>query len=54
MTRLLTKTTFTVGLLFMLMALPALGATVNKSVKIEANSEASGALVRRRLCHLAE
>lgn len=43
MSRMLTKTTFTIGLLFMLMALPALGATVNKSVKIEANSEASGA-----------
>ena len=43
MSKFLTKTTFTVGLLFMLMALPALGATVNKSVKIEADSEASGA-----------
>ncbi len=43
MSKFLTKTTFTVGLLFMLMALPALGATVNKSVKIEAGSEASGA-----------
>lgn len=43
MSKFLTKTTFTVGLLFMLMALPALGATVNKSVKIDADSEASGA-----------
>ncbi|MCP5093199.1 MAG: hypothetical protein GY949_19985 [Gammaproteobacteria bacterium] len=43
MSKFLTKTTFTAGLLFMLMALPALGATVNKSVKIEAGSEASGA-----------
>ncbi|MGI9249476.1 MAG: hypothetical protein ACR2QI_10695 [Woeseiaceae bacterium] len=43
MSRTLTKTTFTVGLLILLMAVPALGATVNKSVKIEANSEAGGA-----------
>ena len=43
MCRILTKTTFTVALLIMLMAVPALGASVNKSVKIEANSEASGA-----------
>jgi len=38
-----TKATFTVGLLIMLLAVPALGATVNKSVKIEAGAEASGA-----------
>lgn len=43
MSRILTKTTFTIGLLIMLLALPALGASVNKSVKIEANSEADGA-----------
>ncbi len=43
MSRILTKSTFTIGLLFLLMALPALGASVNKSVKIEANTEASGA-----------
>lgn len=43
MSKLLSKTTFTVGLLFLLMAVPALGATVNKSVKIQANTEAGGA-----------
>ncbi|MGB5491056.1 MAG: hypothetical protein WBM76_09555 [Woeseiaceae bacterium] len=43
MSRILTKTTFTVGLLIMLLAVPALGATVNKSVKVEAGAEASGA-----------
>jgi len=39
----MTKTVFTVGLLAMLMAVPALGATLNKSVKIEPGSESSGA-----------
>jgi len=43
MYRISSKTTFTIGLLIMLMAVPALGATINKSVKVEANSEASGA-----------
>lgn len=43
MSRILTKTTFTVGLLIMLLSVPALGATVNKSVKVEAGAEASGA-----------
>lgn len=43
MCKVLTKSTFTVGLLVMLMAVPALGATINKSVKIEAGTEASGA-----------
>lgn len=43
MSRALTKTAFTIGLLIMLMAVPAIGATVNKSVKIEAGSEAGGA-----------
>lgn len=43
MSRTVTKTAFTIGLLIMLMAVPALGATVNKSIKIEADSEASGA-----------
>ncbi|MBT8091069.1 MAG: hypothetical protein KJO01_12760 [Gammaproteobacteria bacterium] len=43
MSRTVTKTTFTIALLLMLMAVPALGATVNKSIKIEANSEAGGA-----------
>lgn len=39
----MTKTVFTVALLVMLMAVPALGASVNKSVKIEAGGESSGA-----------
>ncbi len=43
MSRTVTKTVFTIGLLLMLMAVPALGATVNKSIKIEANSESGGA-----------
>lgn len=43
MSRTLTKSSFTVGLLIMLMAVPALGATVNKSIKIAANTESSGA-----------
>ncbi len=37
------KTTFTIALLILLMAVPAMGATVNKSIKIEAGGEASGA-----------
>jgi DUF4097 and DUF4098 domain-containing protein YvlB len=40
--KLMTKTVFTVGLLALLMVLPAFGA-VNKSVKIEAGSDSSGA-----------
>jgi DUF4097 and DUF4098 domain-containing protein YvlB len=43
MIKLMNKTTFTVGLLLMLMAVPALGATVNKSIKIAAGEESSGA-----------
>lgn len=43
MSKFATKSVFTIGLLLMLMAVPALGATVNKSVKIEAGSESSGA-----------
>ncbi len=43
MSRTVKKTALTIGLLIMLMAVPALGATVNKSIKIEANSEAGGA-----------
>ena len=38
-----TKTTFTVGLLILLMAVPALGATVNKSIKIGDGEESRGA-----------
>ena len=43
MMRIMTKTVFTVGLLVMLMAVPAFGATINKSVKVEAGGESSGA-----------
>jgi len=39
MAKMITKTAFTIGLLVMLMAVPALGATINKSVKIEAGGE---------------
>ena len=38
-----TKTTFTVGLLILFMAVPALGATVNKSIKIGDGEESRGA-----------
>ncbi len=41
--KIMTKTAFTVGLLVMLMALPAFGASINKSVKVEAGGESSGA-----------
>ena len=43
MAKFVSKTAFTVGLLILLMAVPALGATVNKSVKIAAGSESGGA-----------
>ena len=43
MSKFATKSVFTIGLLFMLLAVPAMGATINKSVKIEAGSESSGA-----------
>jgi DUF4097 and DUF4098 domain-containing protein YvlB len=43
MMKMMTKTIFTIGLLAMLISLPAFGASANKSVKIEAGSEASGA-----------
>jgi DUF4097 and DUF4098 domain-containing protein YvlB len=39
----LIKSAFTVGLLVMLMAVPVYGASVNKSIKISAGSEADGA-----------
>jgi hypothetical protein len=38
-----TKAAFTVGLLVLLLAVPALGASINKSVKIAAGEEAGGA-----------
>jgi DUF4097 and DUF4098 domain-containing protein YvlB len=37
------KTSFTIGLLVMLMAVPAFGASVNKSIKIDAGAESDGA-----------
>jgi predicted acyltransferase (DUF342 family) len=40
---LLIKSAFTVGLLVMLLAVPVYGASVNKSIKISAGSEADGA-----------
>jgi DUF4097 and DUF4098 domain-containing protein YvlB len=43
MMKAMTKAVFTVSLLVLLMAVPALGATINKSVKIEAGGESSGA-----------
>ena len=43
MAKYVSKTAFTIGLLVLLLAVPALGATVNKSVKIAPGSEASGA-----------
>jgi len=43
MARLVTKTAFTVGLLVLLMSVPALGASINKSVKVGPGEEAGGA-----------
>jgi len=43
MAKYVSKSAFTIGLLVLLLAVPALGATVNKSVKIAPGSEASGA-----------
>jgi hypothetical protein len=43
MAKLITKSLLTITLLSVLLALPAFGATVNKSVKIAAGTEASGA-----------
>ena len=43
MARYVSKTAFTVGLLVMLMAVPALGASINKSIKIDAGEESGGA-----------
>lgn len=39
----MTKTVFTIGLLALLMVVPALGASINKSIKVEAGSESGGA-----------
>ncbi len=43
MARLTTKTAFTIGLLVLLMSVPALGASVNKSIKIAAGERSGGA-----------
>ncbi len=43
MSKALIKSAFTVGLLVMLMAVPVYGASVNKSIRIDAGSESDGA-----------
>lgn len=43
MSKVLIKSAFTVGLLIMLMAVPVYGASINKSIKIDAGSESDGA-----------
>lgn len=43
MARYVSKTAFTIGLLVLLMSVPALGASINKSVKIGAGEESNGA-----------
>lgn len=43
MAKLMTKTAFTVGLLILLMSVPALGASINKSIKIADGEESRGA-----------
>lgn len=43
MSKVLVKSAFTVGLLIMLMAVPVYGASVNKSIKVDAGSESDGA-----------
>ncbi len=43
MAKFVTKTAFTIGLLVLLMSVPALGASINKSVKIAAGGESDGA-----------
>ena len=43
MSKAVIKSAFTVGLLVMLMAVPVYGASVNKSIKIDAGTEADGA-----------
>lgn len=41
--KIMTKTAFTIGLLVILMAMPAFGASINKSVKVAPGTESSGA-----------
>ena len=43
MAKYVSKTAFTIGLLALLMAVPAFGASVNKSIKISAGEESGGA-----------
>lgn len=43
MARLMSKSAFTIGLLAMLLSVPAFGASINKSIKIGAGEEAGGA-----------
>ena len=43
MAKTMTKTVFTIGLLALLMSVPAFGASINKSIKIGAGEEADGA-----------
>ncbi|MDJ0794672.1 MAG: hypothetical protein QNI98_10545 [Woeseiaceae bacterium] len=43
MAKLMTKSAFTIGLLCMLLSVPAFGASINKSIKIGAGEEAGGA-----------
>lgn len=43
MARILSKSTFTVGLLIMLLSVPAFAGTINKSIKIGAGEESGGA-----------
>ncbi len=43
MAKYMTKTAFTVGLLTLLMSVPAFGATINKSIHIEAGENSGGA-----------
>ncbi len=43
MAKLMTKSAFTIGLLCMLLSVPAFGASINKSIKIGAGEESGGA-----------
>ena len=43
MARMSTKSAFTIGLLVMLLSVPALAASINKSIKIDAGEESRGA-----------
>jgi cytoskeletal protein CcmA (bactofilin family) len=43
MAKMMTKAVFTVGLLVLLMAVPAFGSTLNKSIRVDAGGESSGA-----------